>query len=75
MKACLNVVHMQQKTYFSDITRHFWNTSLYFQLRWCLTLAWYEIEEENSEEQANKNAPNMKHKIQKSDMQPLNPKL
>lgn len=32
-------------------------------------------DEENSEEQANKNAPNKKHKIQKSDMQPLNPKL
>lgn len=39
----LNVVHMQQKTYFFEITRHFWNASLYFQLRWCLTLAWYEM--------------------------------
>lgn len=30
---------------------------------------------ENSEKQTNKNAPNKKHKIQKSGMQPLNPKL
>ena len=43
MNACLNVVHMQQKTYSFEITRHFWNASLYVQLRWCLTLAWYEV--------------------------------
>lgn len=39
----LNVAHMQQKTYFFEITRHFRNTSLYIQLRWCLTLVWHEM--------------------------------
>lgn len=40
---CLNVVHMQQKTYFFEITRHFRNASLYIQLRWCLTLVWHKM--------------------------------
>lgn len=37
-----------------------------------LSLAW---DEENSEKQTNENALNKKHKSQKWDMQPLNPKL
>lgn len=35
--------HLQQKAYSFEITRHLWNASLYFQSRWCLTLAWYEM--------------------------------
>lgn len=74
MKACLNIVHTQWKTYFFEITRHFWNASLYFSVKMMpnLSLAW---DEENSEKQTNENALNKKHKSQKWDMQPLNPKL
>lgn len=43
MNPYLNVVHVQQKTHFCEITRNFWNASLYFQLRWCLSLGWYEM--------------------------------
>lgn len=41
MNACLNVVHMQQKTYSSEIKRHFWNASLYFFK--LVFLPWYEM--------------------------------
>lgn len=41
MNACLNVVHMQQKTYSFEIKRHFWNASLYFFK--LVFLPWYEM--------------------------------